>query len=362
MKKKLKSISKDLKTMPLNNKTNNHKYTGVGLDIGNYSIKAAGIKKQPLAKKGTLSFAIEYLPENATPEQKCESIRKVLEKAGINEKKVNISICGPNVITRYIRLPFMRSYELQDAIELEWDKYISLKKDEVVWDYTVLNISKDAKAKFAQVLLVAVKKDIIEARIGLLKAAGLEPKAINIDSLALASVFNFVNPAKAKQPVLILNIGEYFTNEVIIKNNICWFSRDINIGGHDITSIIADRLHLKLAEAENLKCGLGEARKEEVYKLIQPVLDNLINEVKLSVEYLMKELAEDVRLIYIFGGSARLFNLDNYLSHALGIPIRKWSLAEAFSLSPKITPEAIKKNSPDLAVAVGLALTKKDAF
>lgn len=349
--------------MNLFRKVTNSGYSGVGMDIGNFSIKVAALKRPLFSKKRVFSFGVELIPQDATIEQKSELMHKVLENAGIAAKRVNISVCGPDVICRYIRLPLMQVYELQDAIEMEWDKHITLKKDEVVWDYTLLDKVIAATEKYMFVLVVAVRKVFLEERLELLKIAGLEPGIINVDALALVNTFKFTSAAMDKRPVVILNLGEYFTNEVILKEGILLFSRDIQIGGHDITGIIADRLHLNWPEAEELKYNPEKSKSPEITNLIKSVLDNLVNELRLSLEYFKRELEDEIGLIYIFGGSAHLYQLDAFLNQSLGIPIKRWSIPLGlFELKPRLSPDVLEKHSSDLAIAIGLALTKEDSL
>jgi type IV pilus assembly protein PilM len=343
-------------------KINDSKYTQVGMDIGNFSIKVVGIKKQPLSNKRILSFGIEYIPKDAPLEQKAELIRKSLEDAGITTNTVNISVSGPNVICRYIRLPVMRKYELAKSLELEWDNYISLKIDEVFWDYVLLDKFVDSAGhRYIQVLLVAAKKIFIEERMRLLRTADLEAQLIDVDAFSLINAFKFTQPLENNQPIILLNIGEYFTNVAILRKGVCWFSRDISIGGRDITQIIVEKLHLSWPEAEKLKCSL-DSKSAKAFQLIRTVLDNLVNELNLSFEYLKRELEEQIKFVYLSGGSVHLFQLDEFLSQNLNIPIRKWNPTQAFKLSPGLSQKVLEKHAPDLAVAIGLALAKRTSL
>jgi len=341
-------------------KSNGSKYMSIGVDIGNFSIKVAAIKKQAFSKKRILCIGVEYIPKDATLQQRAELVQKAFKDAGISTQSVNIAVSGPNVICRYLRLPAMHSHELGSALQLEWDNYISLKIDEVIWDYMLLNTFRDVTgSKQIQVLLVAAKKNFIDERIRLLKTAGLEVQFIDVDSLALINAFKFTQPFENKRPIVLLNIGEYFTNLAVIRKGICWFSRDLPIGGRDITQILIEKLHLAWGEAEKLKCSL-DSHSTDALPVIRTVLDNLVNELKLSFEYLKRELEEEVEYIYISGGSARLFKLEELLSKNLDIPVRKWNPALAFRLPPNLSPEVLAKYTPDLAVAIGLALIKKE--
>lgn len=340
-------------------KAGDSKYIQAGVDIGNSSIKVAALKKQALSREKILSFSINNIPRDATFQQKADLIHKGLEDIGDAIPKVNISVSGPNIICRYSRLPFMRRDELARSLELEWDKYVSLKIDEVIWDCALLDTLKDsAGRKHIQVLVVAAKKNFIEERLSLLEAAGLEVKTIDVDAFALVNAFKANQSFEGKQqPVVLLNIGEYFTNAAVLRKGVCWFSRDIPIGGRDITQILVEKLHLAWPDAEKLKRNLN-GQDSKALQLVRTVLDNLVNELNLSFEYLKRELEERIQYIYISGGSVHLFELDKFLSENLNIPIRKWNPASAFKLRAGISPEALEKHASHLAVAIGLALIK----
>jgi Tfp pilus assembly PilM family ATPase len=111
-------------------------------------------------------------------------------------------------------------------------------------------------------------------------------------------------------------------------------------------------------EAEKLKCGL-DSKKTEALEPVKTVLDNFVNELNLSFEYLKRELSEQIKSIYISGGSAHLFQLEKFLGQNLNIPIRQWNPAQAFKLNSGLSQQVLERYSPDLAVAIGLALTKK---
>jgi type IV pilus assembly protein PilM len=196
--------------MAMVKKISDSKYTQVGVDIGNFSIKVAGLNKSPLSRKRTLFFGTELIPKDATFEKKAELIRKALENAGIVTQKANISVSGTNVICRYISLPAMQRGDLARSLELEWDKYISLKIDEVIWDYVLLDTFKDSLGnKLTQVVVVAAKKNFIEERIRLLKTAGLGVGLIDVDAFSLVRAFKFTQTPENNQLIILLNIGEY---------------------------------------------------------------------------------------------------------------------------------------------------------
>jgi type IV pilus assembly protein PilM len=318
----------------------------VGLDLGSFSVKAVGMENEMLGSKNAFSYAVEYLPPQASRTQISETIRKAVKKIGTSSSRINIAVSGQDVIVRYIPLPKIRKSEIIEAIKLEWDKYISLKQEEVVWDLQVLGpIDDPLKGKQLLVLLVAVKKNFLEEQINLLKDAGLSSDIIDTNVSCLVNAFDFLYSPKAKSALFaLLNIGESITNLIILKDGLPRFSRDILFGGRDITHFIAQKKRIDFLKAQELKHNF-DGQDQDILAVLKYSVSNLINEIKLSFEYLKRDLEKDVKIIYISGGSSHLYGIKEFLSHDLGIKVETWKL------------NANLGGHPELAVALGLVLS-----
>ncbi|OQX86006.1 MAG: hypothetical protein B6D55_06675 [Candidatus Omnitrophica bacterium 4484_70.2] len=334
------------------------KYRKIGVDVGSYSVKAVALEKGPLNKRPTLSCAIEYLPSpTPSPSQLLESICNALKKLNLPVSKVNISLWGREVVTRYVCFPLMRRSEIINALRLEWDKHISFKLDEVIWDFQPLDIVNDpVKGKQRLVLLVAAKKEFLEQQIHLLKEAEIEPDIIETNVVSLVNAFNFLYPSQPPHSLLALvNIGELATNLVILKDGMPRFSRNILFGGRDITHLIAQKKHIDFLKAQELKHSF-KGEDEEIASVINNGLESLVNEVNLSLEYLKKELGGEVETIYICGGSLHLYGIEEFLKEILQVRIERWKSDDKFRFASGNFRKEWEECFSELAVALGSAL------
>lgn len=333
------------------------KYKKVGVDIGSFSVKAVSLEKGLFKKNYTVSCAIEYLPTQASPSQISESIKNAVKKVGVTVPRVSISVSGQEVIFRYIQLPVMRNSEIIEAVKLEWDKYISLKPDEVISDLQVLGeISDPLKGKQILVLLAAAKKDFLAQQTHLLKEAGLGTDIIDTNVSCLVNAFNFLYPLKSKNSlVALLNIGESITNLIILKDGIPRFSRDILFGGRDVTVLISQKKRISFLNAQELKHNFN-GDDQEILAVIKNSVANLNNELKLSFDYLKRDLEEEIKAIYISGGTAHLYGIKDFLNQDLGINVETWRVNK--NLRQRGNPEKkLESYFPELAVSIGLVLT-----
>ncbi|MCQ9208021.1 MAG: type IV pilus assembly protein PilM [Omnitrophica bacterium] len=328
----------------------------IGLDIGNHYVKICELT-QKQGKYYLSAFGIEHL-DNDSQEAKVTAIKKLARESGITSNKVNISVCGPLVIVRYILLPSMTRQQLESAIKFEAEKYIPFNIEEVTLNAPILEEKReDGKIR---VLIVAAKKSFIEDYVKLVESCGLEPQLIDVDSFALINSFLLNNPDKQDQGIIaLLHIGANFTNINILKDGVSHFMRDITIGGRDLTKIIAEKLNMDYASAENVKCN-PQTRQEEIFSIITPALNNLLGEISLSFSYYEDQLERGIDKVFLSGGTSKLKDLDKFLSSNLGMDIVSWDPVLKLQVNPALNQERLKSCLPMLSVGMGLALSSPE--
>ena len=328
--------------------------TSIGLDIGNFSVKIAQIKKRHFFKERFLSFAVVPIQGERSRDKVVETIRKAYGNVRAESRKVNISICGPNIIMRYITLPIMKKKDLFQSLEFELERYIPYKKEEVVVDSHILANLPNGKMV---VLIVAAEHRIIEERISLIKDSGLEPQLINVDALALTEAFKITFPFY-KGVVALLDIGYRTSKFVVMENTIPYFSRDIEIGLFEIIQAISAKTGV---EFDPNKESSSDSNKEETVKelreAIRPVLDSLLNELFLCLEYCERNLGKRVEQLYLSGGGSTNKALIESLKEIPDLKIDFWEPTRGFKVTSPPTTEEVRKYSSLLGVAIGLALS-----
>lgn len=324
----------------------------LGVDMGTDSIKALWLDSAPEGLK-VMRFAVEKVADKNYRDALSRALKKVGPAA---ELPVVISVSGQGVISRLVEMPMMNRSELDSAMKFEVEKYVPFPLAEVAVDYTVVKELKD-KAKIS-VLVAAAKNEVIQKKYKVAKELNLNLKAVDLDCMALVNFFTEVVAKKNKEECFgIINIGKSATNLNIVSGGFPSLSRDIFIGGDDITKSVKDALELDLDGAEKLKINPG-VKKEELSSAWEQVLHNLASEIRVSLDYFESCGDRAVEKIYICGGSSRLAGLCDYLKQHLGIEVKDVDYISALKIDDSVDLEGFKANKDLLLIACGLALPR----
>lgn len=335
----------------------------IGLDIGTSAVKA--IELTPTDEKFAITGYVYR--EIAQGQNVKEVLSDIIHTGGFNTKKVITAVSGRSVIVRYITMPEMPEDELQNAIKYEASKYIPFEVDEVILDCQRLEVTPKEPSPEEQtanpemrVLLVAVKKNLIDEHATLLESTGFWPSIIDTDSFALGNAFELhemltqTENAGDKSSALI-NIGATKTSVNIMVGMNSHFTREISIAGNDFTETIVKKMGLEPVQAELLKRDPG-LKTEEIKEVNSGILEDLAHEIRLSFDYFEHQFERSIDDIYLSGGGAQLDCLDDVLEEAFQKKPIRWNPLEQIEIaSEAIDPAELNDKSSQLAIAIGLA-------
>lgn len=336
----------------------------IGLDIGTSSIKLVEIENLKGGYKLT-NFGIAKLPRdtivNGTivhAEPVVQAIKNLVSNLKIKNKNVAISISGHPVIMKKITLSLMTEEELENTIAVEAEQYIPFALDEVNIDFQILGI-KEEKDNQMNVMLVAAKKAMINEYISVVQQSGLKAAIVDIDVFALENMFNANYTPEENINVALIDIGASVTNINIIKNGTSQFTRDIFMGGYQITEEIQKQLSISYDEAEALKCG------EKIEGINQETLESIINkssaaiatEIHRTLDFFSSSTYAEISQIYLSGGASKTAGLKKTLENKISIPMDYANPFASITYDKNtFDEEYIKEFSPVSAIGVGLAL------
>jgi type IV pilus assembly protein PilM len=211
--------------------------------------------------------------------------------------------------------------------------------------------------------LVAAKKSVLESFSSLLDKNELYPMVYDLSVVALVNFFEFIKKAELVPDVsyVILNIGSQKTDFVIYRNNSIIFSKEINIGGVNVTEEIQRQIGVNYDEAEVLKCSGDEKGNlpEEVINIINTVLEIFFTDIKKSIDFYITSSSDDsFEKCYITGGSVLLPGIVAGLETLLGIDVEILNALEKFTYSSKSFNEQ-ELNSIAYTGGVALALSMR---
>jgi type IV pilus assembly protein PilM len=325
----------------------------VAFDIGSSSVKLLEIENAagPAVLK---HIGLKKIP-NPSKEALVDTIRSLAEECRVCSKDVNIAVSGPSTIVRFVSMSKMKDDELKNAVKFEAEKYIPFPIDDCILDYQVLK--KDDRENKAELLLVAVKKGVVMEKISVVEESGFSVNLIDADTFACANAYSR-NCAKsdADKTAAVLDIGASVTNVSVLAQGILRFSRDIAIGGSDFTSAISKGLNVDAAAAEKMKIS-PSGSPQNAGGAMKNTMNNLVDEVRLSLSYYENQSGAGVDGIHICGGGAILTGLADAFEEGLGAKPSAWDPLGFIDMSGVPEESRVPKEMHRFfAVAAGLVL------
>jgi type IV pilus assembly protein PilM len=335
----------------------------VGLDIGSHCVKAV-----ELTQFGSETVLTAYgQNEIANEAARADAIIDLIQGRSFRTRRTCTAVSGKSVIVRYLTMVQMSDDDLKNAIKFEADKYIPFDVEEVVLDAQRLADAPGAKGTKGaggendmRVLLVAVKRSLIEEHVQLVQSIGLQPEIIDVDAFALGNAFEVRGTLgaageQADRAVALIDVGSSKTNINVVRGGTSYFTREIYLGGDDFTSAISKRMSCEVPQAEAMKRDPGE-NAEAMRDAVAPSIDDLGNEIHLSFDYFENQFDRPVDDVLLSGGGARLAQVEETFEKIFEKRTRRWDPTEDLKIDESaVDVEALRANAGQLAVAVGLA-------
>jgi len=336
----------------------------VGLDLGHQAVKAVEISMEGPEPVIT-GFARAEIAPGA---DRAEAIAKVFAAGKFRSKSVVTSVSGQAVVVRYITMMQMTDAELRQAIRFESDKYLPFEADEVQIDCQRLMRKPHAPSEGAaaggdqmSVVIAACKKSAVEERVQEIVRHGLSPLAVDVDVFALANAWELcglsevAGEAGGERAIALVDVGASVTSINVLCGGETCFSREIGIGGADMTQAIARRLGVEAAESEAIKRD-PQGREAEISRAITPVLEDMVSELTLSLDYVENREGLRVEEILLSGGGVLAPGTVSFLEQATGRTTRTWNPLEGLRVAEsRVNVQEMEACAPSLAVAIGLA-------
>lgn len=343
--------------------------SSVGLDIGSSLIKVVEVdhsKDRPVLTK----YAIVKLPPEAIVEGELmdqglvvEGITECLEKAGISSKQVVTAVSGRAVIVKKVVMDKMNPDDAREAIFWEAEQHVPFDIDDVCLDFQVLK--EDVGANQMEILLVAAKKEMVNAHADIVRDAGLEPVVIDVDSFAVQNAIETGEETTEGHVTGLVNIGSDVTNINIIQNSIPYFTRDLSVGSNVFVEALQRDLGVDFDEANAMLSGDREIDDED---RAREIVADAAGEISMGIDRSISFLktagdADHIDEVIISGGGARIPGLREILSEKHDIEFRindsinRVDHAENLFESTGDDPSRV---GPLLTVALGLALRREE--
>ncbi len=272
----------------------------LAIEIDDNFLRVAHFQAKGLKKE--IAHAIIYPIQNVMEDGVLLLLRQALEKFKLENPRVLLMVPLPLVITRNIEIPSQDPEEIKEIVNLQASRHTPYARAEIIVDMLNLGIVRE---RYSKVLLVIVPKETINKQIQMLERAGLKLEKVVFPPEAFSiHIGRAVEKDVKDDTVAIIHVDDAFTGFTIMKEGKSLFMRGIHIGA---TQLAEDR---------------------EAY------LDRFQDELGKSLEsYSTDEIGVPPKLGILTGVLNRVPDIEEIVSDALSIPLKKQPYGDLFPLS-----------------------------
>jgi len=340
------------------------KKTTVGLDIGSGLVKVAVVDHSRSTPE-LVKVAITPLPDDAIvegevmdPHVVSDVIRATIDAVDGNVKAVVAAVGGRDVIIKRIKTERVKEQQARELMRWEAEQHVP-DVDSVELDFQILEENGNASRDEMSVLLVAAKRDLVEAKLRILSEAGITPMSMDVDAFALHNAFEVNYPSAMSGAVGLVNIGHEVTNINILDDGVPILTRDLPVGTRRLREDLQREHGLSAADAEALIRGYD--RSSQLDSVIAARTEEIATGLERAIAFLSTSLKGDgqMKAVYTCGGGSRTPGLTESLGQRLKKPVELANPLATMSvregaLESLVTDEV----APLLMLSIGLALRK----
>jgi type IV pilus assembly protein PilM len=359
-----------------------------GLDISDLSLKIIKLKKTKrgleLASFGKKEIKPGIIKDGKIirEEELTETIKGAFKEIGgqkLKTKYVIASLPEEKAFFQVIQMPKVAKEDLRSAVIFEAENYIPMPIEKVYLDFQTIIPIKD-HLDHLDVLVAAIPKDDVDPYLSSLKKAGLEPKTLEVESLAISRAL--IKDETTNSSVLLIDFGATRTSFIIFSGRSLRFTSSISVSSVNFTEIISKSLGIDLVKAEKLKIKYGleekikqksrskekeEIKKERsrIFESLVPAIVDLTQQIKKHLHYYqthdfhehLPSKNNSVSKILLCGGGSTLNGLAELLSSELKLPVEignPW--INILKEGKKETKQLSFNESQSYTTALGLAI------
>lgn len=332
----------------------------MGLDMGSAFAKLVEVDHGGDAPKLT-RVAVLPVPRGALadgeitrPRRMSELVRELGETLPAVTAEVVTALGGHDVFMKTLSMTFPSGAPRDETVRREAERHVPFDLTEIQLDYHVLRA--DPGDASAEVLLVAAKRERIEARIALLRGAGFGVSLIDVEALALHNMLVHNHPEAADGMATLVNVGHDVTSVNILDDGIPVLAKDLPFGSGWLLEKLRRERGLTRGQAEQVlrsrRYGTGFAN----------VLDAAAEQVVTGVERASAVVStrapgRGMGRVYMSGGGACIPGLADHVAQRVKVETRLANPCERVLVGEGMaTHWALDQAAPMLGLAIGLAL------
>ncbi|HAM70221.1 MAG TPA: hypothetical protein DCM86_01075 [Verrucomicrobiales bacterium] len=332
------------------------------LKLAEFEVNDAGGLR--LRKYGFASLGQDGLQDATRPAILQQKLQAMLSDRQFSANRINVCAPGFHTFSKFVRLPPVDTSKVTQIIQYEAQQNVPFPLEEVVWDYQIIGTTATGEL---EVLLVAIKNDVVEGLFRVAETAGLRLQLADVSPAALCNSFRY-SYGDLEGCSMLLDIGAKTSNLLFFDKGQV-YSRGINVGANSITVDFAREAKLSHEEAEALKIsegfvGLGGAYAEPdnpnqaaISKIARQFMTRLHIQVNQTIQFYRSQQGggAPVRL-FLSGGASIMPYTREFFAEKFNIPVEYFNPLLNVEIDPALDLDELAKVAHSLGETVGLGL------
>ena len=341
----------------------------LAIDFGAGSLKLAEFEVNEAGGLRLKQYALKSLGAEGAQEATREAtvlkaLQQLLAEKGVKARNVNVCAPGFHVFSKFVKLPPVDAGKVTQIIQYEAQQNVPFPLEEVVWSYQILGSTAGGEL---EVLLVAIKADIVEGLFRVTESSGLRLQLTDVSPAALCNAFRY-NYGDLEDCTMLLDIGAKTSNLLFFEKGKV-FSRSINLGANSITQDFANESKLKFDAAEKLKIeegfvSLGGAYEEPenqhqaaISKIARQFMTRLHIQVNQTMQFYRGQQGGSApQRLFLSGGASVMPYTAQFFAEKLNVPVEYFNPLRNVQLDPAINLEELARVAHSLGEVIGLGL------
>ncbi len=341
----------------------------LAVDFGAGSLKLATFEINEVGALCLKDFKLKPLGPDGAAEATREatllkSLRETLTETGGAARNINVCAPGFQVFSKFVKLPPVDAGKVTQIIQYEAQQNVPFPLAEVVWDYQILGSSSTGEL---EVLLVAIKSEIVEGLFRLAEEAKLRLQLCDVSPAALCNAFRY-NYGDLEDCTMLLDIGAKTSNLLFFEKGKV-FSRSISLGANSITQDFASEAKLKFEIAEQIKVAegfvsLGGAYEEPenpnqaaISKIARQFMTKLHIQVNQTIQFYRGQMGGAApQRLFLAGGASIMPYTAQFFAEKLNAPVEYFNPFRNVQIDPAVNLEELARVAHSLGEVVGLGL------
>src|SRR5246127_573525 len=341
----------------------------LAVDFGAGSLKLAEFEVNEtgglrLKQYGFKSLGAEGFQEATRESVMQKALNELLAAKGVRSKNVNVCAPGFHVFSKFVKLPPVESSKVTQIIQYEAQQNVPFPLAEVVWDYQMLGSTPGGEL---EVLLVAIKAEIVEGLFRVTESAGLHLELADVSPAALCNAFRY-NYGELEDCTMLLDIGAKTSNLLFFEKGKV-YSRSINLGANSITQDFANESKLSWTEAEKKKVSEGfvslggayeepeNAHQAAISKIARQFMTRLHIQVNQTMQFYRGQQGGSApQRLYLAGGASLMPYTAQFFAEKLNVPVEYFNPFRNVQIDATINLEELARVAHSLGEVVGLGL------